>query len=339
MEQRSKPLTRRSTRRTVPRSAGRVMQVLLATLVAGLAACGGGLLGGGAPLPDTPDSGTVTGEVERVEAYANEIDLWTEDRRIVTVRYTADTPVYYRGERYTPAELEAGDVITVRFMADASGERVAERIDVDRGRQDRTGSGDDDPYDPRDDDPYDPDEDDVATLSGEVEKVDTRDRKIEIDSGRERVTFGYRTDTVVYYQGERYRVENLEPGDVIRTRVERDYRGDWITGSITVERSRQERGIDDPYDPDDAYDPDDDRYGDEPEEGVRYAGTVEEIDTRRGEFVLRTERYGLKTIVMPFNASRADRQAFDDLRRGDRVRIEAEPMDRNRAELLRFGWR
>jgi|GEM_PF-3279335 len=319
------------------RPAGRLLQLLLATLVAGLAACGGGLLGGGAPLPGPADSGTVTGEVERVEAYAKEIDLWTEDRRIFTVRYTDETPVYYQGERYTPAELEAGDLITVRYEAAASGKRVAERIDVDRGRQDRPGSGDDG-YDPGDD-PYDRDDGETATLSGEVERVDANAREIEIDSGRERVTFGYRSDTVVYYQGERYQVQNLEPGDLIRTRVERDYRGDWITDEITVERSRQERGIEDPYDPDDSYDPGDDRYGDEPEDGVRYAGTVEEIDTRRGEFELRTERYGLKTIVMPYNASRADRRAFEDLRRGDRVRIEAEPMDRSRSELLRFGWR
>lgn len=314
----------------------RLLLVPMAALMAVLAACGTGILGGPAPAP-APSSRTVSGQVERVEAYDNEIDVWTADRRIFTFHYDDSTVVYYQGETYRPDALEAGDVVTARIDQLSNGDWYAGRIDVDQGRQDRTGddrTGDDRYPDDRypNDDPDDPDEE-VATLAGAVEQIDTRDREIEIDTGRERVTFIYRADTVVHYQGERYEVANLEVGDVVRTRVERDYRGDWVTDSITVEQSRQDRGAGDgPFD-------DDDRYDDDPDELVRYAGTVQEVDTRRGEFVLRTERYGLKTIVMPYNAPRADRDAFERLRRGDRVEIEADPLADDRAELLRFGWR
>lgn len=322
-----------------PRSRQRRLHLVpMAALMAVLAACGTGILGGPAPSP-APSSRTVSGEVARVEADASEIDVWTADRRIVTFHYDDSTVVYYQGETYRPSALEAGDRVTVRIDQLSNGDWYAGSIDVDQGRQDRQG---DDGYEPDDrypnDDPDDPD-DEVATLTGEVERIDTRDRRIEIDTGRERVAFIYRTDTVVHYQGERYEVANLEVGDVVRTRVERDDRGDWVTDSITVEQSRQERGAgDDPFDDD----PDDDRYDDRydgPEEPVRYAGTVQEVDSRRGEFVLRTERYGLKTVVMPYDAPRADRDAFDRLRRGDRVEIEADPLEDGRAELLRFGWR
>jgi hypothetical protein len=299
----------------------------MAALMALLAACGTGILGGPAPSP-APSSRTVSGEVERVEAYDNEIDVWTEDRRIVTFHYDDSTVVHYQGETYRPSALEAGDRVTARIDQLSNGDWYAGRIDVDQGRQDRQG---DDGYEPDDRYPNDDPDDEVATLTGEVERIDTRDREIEIDTGRERVAFTYRTDTVVHYQGERYEVANLERGDVVRARVERDDRGDWVTDSITVEQSRQERGAgDDPFDDD----PDDD-----PNDLVRYAGTVQEVDSRRGEFELRTERYGLKTIVMPYDAPRADRDAFDRLRRGDRVEIEADPLEDGRAELLRFGWR
>jgi hypothetical protein len=306
-------------------SAGRLLQaavpVVLALLLLGLlAGCGGGILGGG-DTGDRVSRADIRGEVERVETYANEIDLWTAERRLVTVNYDEDTPVYYEGQLYEPENLESGDVIVVDAVQSNTG-WIAQRIDVERGVQDRVGR-DDDPYD---DEPYDED-DQVTTLTGEVSEVDTRDREIEISTDQGVHSFHYRSGTVVYFQGDRYEVANLERGDVVRARVERDYRGDWVTDAITVERSVQERtgGVDDRYD---------DRY----DEGQRYAGTVEEVDARRGEFVLRTERYGTQTVVMPYDASTTDRREFEDLRRGDFVRLEGEPVQSGRIELLRFGW-
>jgi hypothetical protein len=304
-----------------PRLLQAAVPLLLALLLlATLAGCGGGLLGGGG-TDDRVSRADIRGEVERVETAANEIDLWTDDRRLVTIDYDEDTPVYYEGQLYEPENLEAGDVIVVDAVQSAGG-WVAQRIDVERGAQDRVG-GDDDRYD---DEPYDEDAR-VTTLTGEVREVDTRDREIELSTEHGVQTFHYRSGTVVYYQGDRYEVSNLEPGDVIRTRVERDSRGDYVTDSITVERSVQERtgGVDDR---------DDDRNA----EGRRYAGTVEEVDSRRGEFVLRTERYGTQTVVMPYDASTTDRREFEDLRRGDYVRLEGEPVQSGRIELRRFGW-
>lgn len=296
-----------------------VLLVLL--LLVALTGCGTGILGGGGGGDDDRVSRTnLRGEIERVETYANEIDLWTGDRRLVTVNYDDDTPVYFEGRQYQPENLEAGDVIVVDAVQTNTG-WVAQRIDVERSARDRVGGSGDDPYD---DDPYDED-DAVATLTGEVRRVDTSDREIELDTNRGVETFHYRSGTVVYYQGDRYEVANLEAGDVVRTRVQRDSRGDWVTDAITVEQSRQDR----------TGDYDDDRRD---VEGQRYAGTVEDVDVRRGEFVLRTDRYGTQTIVMPYDAGTTDRREFEDLQRGDYVRLEGEPKQSGRVELLRFGW-
>ena len=128
-------------------------------------------------------------------------------------------------------------------------------------------------------------------------------------------------------------MDNLEPGDVISARVERDYRGDWVTDTITVETSRQDRAGNYDGGTTATATPTTARHT-----GQRYAGTVDQVDSRRGEFVLRTERYGTQTVVMPYDASPADRRQFEALRRGDYVRLEGDPQQNGRIELIRFGW-
>lgn len=306
---------------TAPHLLRALLVTLLALLLLGSLGCGSILGGGVDPDPDRDrvELDEIRGEVERVHTRTREIDVWTDDQRRVTVLYDTDTPVYYEGDRYQPSNLEAGDLIVVDVERGSGGAWLAQSIEVEAGRQDRA----DGPFE--DDDPFD-DDDEITTLTGEVRAVDTREREIQIDTSHGVHSFEYRTGTVVRYQGEQYQVEALERGDVIRVEVEQDFDGDWVTDEIVVERSVQDRA---------GYDDDrDDRLG----AGQRYAGTVEEVDTRRGEFVLRTERYGTQTVVMPFDASAADRREFEGLRRGDFVRIEGEPADRGRIELMHFGW-
>ena len=295
--------------------------VLLALLMlAALTGCGGGLLGGG-NVGGRPDQAQIHGDVERVEAYADEIDIRTDDQRIVTVGYDANTAVYWQGRTYEPSNLEPGDVISVDVVQASSGRWLAQRIDVEQSNQDRVGGpvgGDDGGVNGE-----------LTSLEGAVRDVDTSQRRITLDTGRSDDSFFYRSGTVVYYQGDRYAVDNLEPGDVISARVERDYRGDWVTDTITVEESRQDRTGN--YDGGN-----DDRNG--TATGQRYAGTVDQVDSRRGEFVLRTERYGTQTVVMPYDASSADRRQFEGLRKGDYVRLEGDPQQSGRIELIRFGW-
>ena len=87
--------------------AASVPVVLALLMLAALAGCGGGLLGGG-DVGGRPDRAQIHGDVERVEAYADEIDIRTDDQRIVTVRYDANTAVYWRGRSYEPTNPRAG---------------------------------------------------------------------------------------------------------------------------------------------------------------------------------------------------------------------------------------
>jgi translation initiation factor IF-1 len=43
-------------------------------------------------------------------------------------------------------------------------------------------------------------------------------------------------------------------------------------------------------------------------------------------------------VIVPANASAADRDRMRQLRVGDYVRVEVRPIDQQRAELVRFGW-
>lgn len=317
-----------------PRALFRV--ALAAVLMASLAACGGGLLGGGGAGPyERPESTTLTGEVERIEEYANEVDIWTSDRRIVTVRYEEDTPVYYEGTRYEPEALERGDVIRVEVKRTATGGWLAERIDVEVARQDREAreerpEGRDDPY-------FEPDE--RRSVSGEILSIDIDRRRMEVDTeqGRRTLTFG--RGTPVYFRGQEAEVANLEPGDVVRAEVDTS-REPWrVMDFITVVQSRQEREQYGDRPPRDTpWDEPDERPREDWGDAERFSGTVQEVDRRRGEFVLDTERYGLKTVVMPYNASREDRTEFDRLQRGDSVRIEGKRLEQDRIELRAFGW-
>lgn len=312
---------------TAPRLLRALMVTLLALLLLGSLGCGS-ILGGGDVDPDRDrdrvDFAEIRGEVERVHTRTREIDLWSDDQRRVTVLYDTDTPVYYEGDRYQPTNLEAGDLIVIDAERGSGGAWLAQSIEVEAGRQDRADDRyDDDPFE--DDDPFDDDE--ITTLTGEVRAVDTLDREIQIDTGQGVRSFEYRNGTIVRYRGETYQVDALERGDVIRVELEQGFEGGWLVDEIVVTESVQDRaGSDGPYD---------DRYD---LEGQRYAGTVEDVDPGRGEFVLRTERYGTQTVVMPYDASASDRREFEDLRRGDYVRLEGEPAERGRIELLRFGW-
>ncbi|HZH85096.1 MAG TPA: hypothetical protein VFD87_18245 [Phototrophicaceae bacterium] len=163
-----------------------------------------------------------------------------------------------------------------------------------------------------------------SDLVGEVENVDTRAREIEIrtDSGRTSVV-RYDDRTQVIYQQRNYSVANLEPGDYVAARVQRDRDGQDFADTITVRESVQERGGS--------------RSSGRGNRRLdRAEGTIENIDPRRGTFEMRDSRDHLILVSVPFNAPRSVIDKFNNLRTGDHVRVEGRAVGADRFELEDF---
>jgi hypothetical protein len=158
-------------------------------------------------------------------------------------------------------------------------------------------------------------------VSGEIRSIDTRRQEIEIHNGWGRTDrLRYDNRTRVVYQQRNYSVRDLERGDVVRARVNPDRNGRLHTDYIVVQRSVQDnRGT-----------------GSTRARIERLDGTIARIDTQRGWFELQQSRGGVLLVTLPYEPRRADRDRFRRLRRGDRVRIEAEILNSSRAELRRF---
>ncbi|HEX6202391.1 MAG TPA: DUF5666 domain-containing protein [Thermoanaerobaculia bacterium] len=108
----------------------------------------------------------VEGEVVRVERLPNLIVLTSRDRGTLRIAYSADTPVYYRGEQYAVSNLEPGDEVRVEVRQESGGGLRTDYVVVTRSIQERDGGtgglGGERPGD-------------VETFTGRVERVE-RDR-------------------------------------------------------------------------------------------------------------------------------------------------------------------
>jgi hypothetical protein len=87
-------------------------------------------------------------------------------------------------------------------------------------------------------------------VEGTVRQVNANEGRVVIQAGRRMITVNTARSTPVYYNGELYRVANLEPGDVIRIDPEpRSASADEITArTIEVTRSVQDAEDDGPVD-------------------------------------------------------------------------------------------
>jgi len=156
---------------------------------------------------------------------------------------------------------------------------------------------------------------------GEVQVVDTRAREIEIrtDSGRTSV-LRYDNNTQVIYRQKGYAVSNLEKGDYVAARVQRDRDGQNFTDTITVRETAQDRGY----------------SGGGGGRLERAEGRVEYVDSRRGTFEMRDQRNRLIVVSVPFDGPRAVSDRFSHLRNGDYVRIEGRSVSSDRFDLENF---
>jgi len=157
-------------------------------------------------------------------------------------------------------------------------------------------------------------------LTGEIRAVDTRRQEIQIESGfgrSERVRYDGRTEVV--YQQRRYQVRDLERGDLVRVRVE-GRGGDLYARRVQVQQSVQDRS----------------GRGQSASRVQRVDGSVRSVDNRRGSFEIRDRRGAVVVVFVDDNVSRADRDRFRRLRRGDRVRFEGELLNQRTFTLRRF---
>ncbi len=197
------------------------------------------------PQPSQGDQ--LVGTVQSVDAGGGRILLETRASGYggasrVDVFFDQRTQLVYQGQAYPVSGLEPGDEI--RIATTRSGNRLwASSIEVLRNVRDSGGynnggynnggygggayggsSGD---------------------LRGEVGYVDTRARFIELARGPAGSNYGaqrirYDERTLVEYQGQRYRPENLQRGDVIRVQA-RQSGNDLVAERIWVEADANRR--------------------------------------------------------------------------------------------------
>lgn len=151
----------------------------------------------------------------------------------ISVQYDANTRVDYQGRAYRPEDLERGD--GVRIIPRGPGEPVvaAQIIVTDNAG---AGTGARAPAAGQ------------RQLHGTVRNIDPNTRTLSLDSvswaqGFDKnapgasATVKYDSNTVVEYQGQRYGVANIEPGDVASVDVTPSGDG-YLANRIVVEQSR-----------------------------------------------------------------------------------------------------
>jgi hypothetical protein len=236
-----------------------------ALLIAGCSSTLGDILGGGSsgrdPYPQD-EIGEVRATVDQVDTrnriiYVEDAQTYRRDLRNsggsggsssgrydLAIYYDDRTEVEYDGRTYRPQDLEPGDQIVAR-VEDSGGNRLlAERIevvyDVSSSGGVRNPSNPNDPYDRTDT---------YADVRGFVRNVDSADRTLELErvtwsrnfdrgAGSSRssiVVLDWDADTIVEFQGQRYRPENLERGDEVEVEV-RDLGNRLMAEEIVVVR-------------------------------------------------------------------------------------------------------
>jgi Cu/Ag efflux protein CusF len=160
----------------------------------------------------------------------------------------------------------------------------------------------------------------AAEAQGAIRGVDTRAQQISLQlTNGQTVALAYDNQTKVVYQNQLYAVSNLESGDQVVMRVRDVGNGSYYTDSITVVQSASSGSS-----------------GSTTGGNVQaLQGTVRQIDRANGLFTLDAGNVVL-TVSMPYGASRADVQRFQNLRQGESVRFYGVFLNNSRVELRQF---
>lgn len=173
------------------------------------------------PQPEYADSGLMGGEIQTIDTRAQRITLQTSRGRLEDVFYDRNTPVYFQGRRFGPADLERGDQVRIE-LAQGRRELFAQQIDVVSNVPSATSR---------------------TMIDGDVRTIDLRAQRIVLatdDALRtgfntqvQRVELLFDQNTEVIYQGRGYGPENLEPGDRVRVDASRSG-NEWYAERIEV---------------------------------------------------------------------------------------------------------
>jgi hypothetical protein len=161
----------------------------------------------------------------------------------------------------------------------------------------------------------------AAQAQGAIRGVDSRTQQISLQlTNGQTVALAYDNQTKVVYQNQLYAVSNLESGDQVILRVRDTGNGGYYTDSIHVTQSVSTSG----------------GTGTSGSANVQaLQGTVRQIDRTNGLFTLDAGNVVL-TVSMPYGASQADVNRFQNLRTGDQVRFYGVFLNNSRVELRQF---
>jgi hypothetical protein len=208
-----------------------------------LAACGstggglGDIFGGGGNT--SAANYEIRGTVDRVDTsnsalYLTNVSGYTSQLAnggsgsSVRVFYDNQTVVSFGGQNYRPEDLERGDEVTVRVGEGTNNTLIADTVTVTRdvsGGTMTSGST------------Y-PGSSMGSMVRGTVRNVDTSRGTIEVDRGTgSTVMVEFGSNTPVYFNGQSYRVADLERGDEIEMNVRDLGNNRWSANDITVTRS------------------------------------------------------------------------------------------------------
>jgi Cu/Ag efflux protein CusF len=159
-------------------------------------------------------------------------------------------------------------------------------------------------------------------VSGTVLGVDTRSQQIALQTTNgQQVNLAFDNQTQVVYQNQSYSVTNLERGDQVTARIQQSNNGGYYTDLVQVDQSASSSGG---------------TYGGTSNNVQAIQGTVQQVDLQNGLFSLNTNQYGQIIVALPYNISRTDQNRFQNLRRGETVRLYGVFLNNQRVELRQF---
>ncbi|HEX2061820.1 MAG TPA: hypothetical protein VHK90_13860 [Thermoanaerobaculia bacterium] len=181
------------------------------------------------PVTSAATPTRVEATVRQINEREGRIVVQTTDRRMITVRTARTTPVWYRGQQYTVANLEVGDRIRVDYdPRDAAADEItARRIDVTASVQESGGGTTGNT---------------VTVLDGRVVRVENNLDYVYVDDGRGEVRVDMRNAEDA--RGEIIRARDLRVGDQVEITGSYNRVGDLFAASTV----RFETGADAPRD-------------------------------------------------------------------------------------------
>jgi hypothetical protein len=159
---------------------------------------------------------------------------------------------------------------------------------------------------------------------GLIERVDLDARQLHVrPNNAPRRVVVYSRDAQVFYRGRVYPATRLVPGDVVAMQIKADRRGEPYVDLIRIqEETVSDRGRREDFTA--------------ARRIERLAGTVENINRRDDSFELNNRPGQIVSVLLSENVRDSDRERFQTLRSGDRVRIEGKYVDAERFEMLSF---